>query len=79
MLSGVATPLGDCDVVLPGGGGLGASTIPVLEGVVEGVGSELSGTELGVGSWDAVGDVLFSLPFTLLYGCGTLTGQEVVG
>ena len=50
MLSGVATPLGDCEVVLPGGGGLGASTIPVLDGVVEGVGSALNGTESVVGS-----------------------------
>ncbi len=66
MLSGVATPLGDCEVVLPGGGGLGASTMPAVGGAVEGVGSESSGTELVVGKVDAVGEVLAGLPFTLL-------------
>ncbi len=58
--------MGDCEVVLPGGGGFGASTIPELDGVVEGVGRELIGTEFVVGSVDAVGDELLELPFTLL-------------
>ena len=66
MVSGVATPLGDCEVVLPGGGGLGVSTMPLLDGVVEGVGSESSGTELVVGICDAVGVTFAELPFTLL-------------
>ena len=45
MDSGVAA----APVVLPAGGGLGASTMPVVDGVVEGVGTESMGTELVVG------------------------------
>lgn len=41
--------MGDVLVVLPGGGGLGASTMPLVEGVVEGVGTESRGCELVVG------------------------------
>jgi hypothetical protein len=55
-------------VVLPGGGGLGASTMPEVEGVVEGVGIESRGTELVVGKVDAVGEVFDGLPFTLFKG-----------
>lgn len=55
-------------VVLPGGGGLGASTMPGVEGVVEGVGTESSGTEWVVGSVDAEGEVLDGLPLTLFSG-----------
>jgi len=73
----VATPLGDCDVVLPGGGGFGASTIPELGGVVEGEGTESSGTELVVGKVEAVGEVLLELPFTSLAGGGMLPGPDV--
>ncbi len=55
-------------VVLSGAGGLGASTMPVLEGVVEGVGTASRGTESVVGIVEAVGEVLVELPFTLLKG-----------
>ena len=69
--------MGAVPVVLPGAGGLGASTMPEVEGVVEGVGSESVGTELVVGKVAAVGEVLSGLPFTLLRGWGMLTGPEV--
>jgi hypothetical protein len=49
MDSGVAAPVELAPVVLSGGGGLGASTMPVLEAVVDGVGTESMGTELVVG------------------------------
>jgi len=64
----VATPLGEVLVVVPGGGGLGASTMPELEGVVEGCGRESVETELVVGKVDAVGLVLVELPLTLFRG-----------
>ena len=64
-------------MVLPGGGGLGASTIPEVEGVVEGVGTESSGTEWVVGSVDAEGEVFAGLPLTLLSGCGEFAGPVV--
>ena len=54
--------------MLVAGGGLGASTMPEVEGVVEGVGIESSGTEWVVGRVDAVGDVFDGLPFTLFKG-----------
>ncbi len=54
--------------MLAGAGGLGASTMPEVEGVVEGVGIESSGTEWVVGRVDAVGDVFEGLPFTLFKG-----------
>jgi hypothetical protein len=60
--------LGDVPVVLPGAGGLGASTIPEVDGVVEGVGTESSGTELVVGKVEAVGDAFDGLPLTLFNG-----------
>ena len=41
--------MGEVLVVVPGGGGLGASTMPELEGVVEGWGMVSIGTELVVG------------------------------
>lgn len=63
-------------VVLPAGGGFGALTIPVDGGAVEGVGSELNGTELVTGSVDAVGETLLGLPRTLLAGCGMTGGVE---
>ena len=52
----------------PGAGGLGASTIPEADGVVDGVGTASNGTELVVGRVDAVGDVFDGLPFTLFTG-----------
>ena len=55
-------------MVVPGGGGLGASTMPELEGVVEGCGRESVETELVVGKVDAVGLVLVELPLTLFRG-----------
>ena len=55
-------------MVVPGGGGLGASTMPLEDGVVEGVGSVSVGTELVVGKVDAVGLVLAGLPLTLFMG-----------
>ena len=36
-------------VVLPGGGGLGESTMPEVDGVVDGVATESKGTEFVVG------------------------------
>ena len=75
MPSGVAA---DGEVVLPGGGGFGASTIPEVDGVVEGDGIVSIGTELVVGKVDAVGEVLLGLPFTLFSGCGTLPGPDGV-
>lgn len=59
-------------VVLPAGGGLGASTIPLTGCAVEGVASVLSGTEFVTGRVDTVGDTLFGFPNTLFAGCGTL-------
>ncbi len=50
--------------------------MPVVEGVVEGVGIESIGTELVVGKVEAVGDVLLGLPLMLLSGCGMLTGPS---
>lgn len=70
-------PAGAVLVVLPGGGGFGASTMPEVDGVVDGAGTESSGTELVVGNVDAVGEVLDGLPFTLLSGCGIGCGPEV--
>jgi hypothetical protein len=75
----VRLPLGAVPVVLPGAGGLGASTIPEVGGVVEGVGIESSGTEWAVGRVAAVGDVFEGLPFTLFSGWGMLTGPDVTG
>ena len=63
-------------VVLPGAGGFGASTMPEVEGVVEGVGRVSVGTELVVGRVEAVGEVLSGLPFTLLKGWGADGGPE---
>ena len=77
MESGVDGPLGVVPVVLSGAGGLGASTMPVLDGVVDGVGTESVGTELVTGKVEAVGEELNSLPLTLLAGCGMLGGPEV--
>jgi hypothetical protein len=73
----VVAPLDGCDVVLPGGGGFGASTIPWLGGVVEGEGTVSNGTELVVGNVEAVGEVLLELPFTSLAGGGMLPGPDV--
>lgn len=42
--------------------------MPEVDGVVEGVGTESSGTESVVGRVEAVGDVFEGLPFTLLSG-----------
>ena len=64
-------------VVLPAGGGFGASTIPFTGGAVEGVGNEFTGTEFVTGTVEAVGETLFGLPSTLFAGCGILGG--VVG
>ena len=61
-------------VVLPAGGGLGASTMPEVEGVVDGVGTESVGTETVTGSVAAVGEVFVGLPFTLFKGWGILWG-----
>jgi hypothetical protein len=58
---------------------LGASTMPDVGGVVEGVGTESSGTEWAVGRVAAVGEVFDGLPFTLFNGCGMLTGPDVTG
>ena len=66
----LGAPLKAAAVSDPAGGGFGASTIPSVEGVVEGVLTESSGTEFVVGKVEAVGDVLLGLPFTLLKGCG---------
>ena len=55
---------------------MGASTMPEVEGVVDGVGTESKGTELVVGYEAAVGEVLSGLPLTLLAGCGMLGGPE---
>jgi hypothetical protein len=55
---------------------LGASTIPEVEGVVEGVGTESSDTEWVVGNVEAVGEVFDGLPFTLFNGWGILVGPE---
>jgi hypothetical protein len=63
-------------VVLPAGGGFGASTIPLTGGGVEGVGSELSGTEFVAGIVETVGETLFGLPSTLFAGCGMLGGVD---
>ncbi len=56
-------------------GGLGESTIPLTEGVVEGCDRVSSGTEFVVGICEAVGVVLYWLPFTLLGGIGLPTGN----
>ncbi len=77
MDSGVAAPPGVVPVVLSGAGGFGASTMPLLDGVVDGVGTESVGTELVTGKVDAVGEVLNSLPLTLFPGCGMLGEPEV--
>ena len=63
-------------VVLPAGGGFGASTIPLTGCAVEGVGNVLAGTEFVTGSVDAVGETLFGLPSTLFAGCGMLGGLD---
>ena len=47
---------------------MGASTMPEVGGVVEGVGIESSGTEFAVGKVEAVGEVFVGLPFTLFNG-----------
>lgn len=74
MDSGVAVPLA-LDV-LPGGGGLGASTMPWGGGVaVVGVGSVSIGTDWVVFRVEAVGDWLAGLPRGLLAGCGTGMGN----
>jgi hypothetical protein len=51
--------------------------MPVVEGVVEGVGIESIGTELVVGKVEAVGEVLLGLPLMLLSGCG-MAGRAAV-
>src|SRR5665213_603324 len=76
MSSGVLTPFGEAGFTAPGGGGLGASTMPLAGGVVLGVGMVSIGTEFVTGNVDAVGEVLLGLPFTLLAGCGMLGGTE---
>ena len=63
-------------VVLPAGGGFGASTIPLTGCAVEGVGKEFSGTEFVTGAVDTVGETLLGLPSTLFPGCGMLGGVE---
>ena len=55
-------------VVEVAGGGLGASTMPLTGGAVDGVGRLLTGTEWVAGSVEAVGETLFGLPSTLLAG-----------
>ncbi len=57
-------------MVLPAGGGLGVSTMPVLEGVVEGAGSEPIGTESVVGICEAVGVTFLELPLMSFSGWG---------
>lgn len=62
--------------VLPGGGGLGASTMPCGGGVVVvGVGSVSIETDCVVFSVEAVGDWLAGLPRGLLAGWGTGMGK----
>jgi hypothetical protein len=63
-------------VVLPAGGGFGASTIPLTGGAVEGVGKELNGTEFVTGAVETVGETLLGLPNTLFDGCGILGGLD---
>ena len=63
-------------VVLPDGGGLGESTIPLTGCAVEGVGNVLIGTEFVTGAVETVGETLFGLPSTLFGGCGMLGGVE---
>ena len=63
-------------VVLPAGGGLGASTIPLTGGATEGVGRVLSGTEFVTGAVETVGEMLLGFPSTLFDGCGMLGGVE---
>ena len=63
-------------VVLPAGGGFGASTIPLTGGAVEGVGRVLTGTEFVTGNVDGVGETLFGLPSTLFAGCGMVGGAD---
>jgi len=76
MLSGVLGAL----VVLPGGGGFGASTMPCAGcAAVDGVGIMSLDTEFVVGSVAAVGDVFDGLPSGLFNGWGTLGGMEVEG
>ena len=67
-------PLSVAAVSEPAGGGLGASTMPLVGGVVEGVAMESIGTELVVGYVAAVGEVLLGLPLTLLIGRGSAGG-----
>ena len=59
-------------MVLPGAGGLGASTIPGVEGVIDGVGTESRDTEWVVGRVEAVGEVFEELPLTSFAGDGML-------
>ena len=66
-------------VVLPAGGGFGASTIPLTGWAVEGVGNVLTGTEFVAGSVDGVGDTFVGLPSTLFAGCGMLGGVDAEG
>ena len=63
-------------VVLPAGGGLGASTMPLTGGATEGVGSVFRGTESVTGAVETVGEMLLGLPSTLFNGCGMLGGVE---
>lgn len=72
-------PFGVEPVVLPGAGGLGASMMPEVEGVVDGVGTASRGTECVVGIVEAVGEVLVALPLTSLAGCGMLGGSDGFG
>ena len=62
---------------------MGASTMPEVGGVVDGVGMESVGTEFVTGRVEAVGEVFEELPFTLLAGwgmlCGPLAGCEACG
>ena len=66
-------------VVLPGGGGFGASTMPLTGCAVDGVGSEFRGTEFVTGMVEAVGETLLGLPSTLFSGWGILGGVEGAG
>lgn len=65
--------------VVAAGGAFGESTIPVEDGVVEGVGRLLIGTDCTVGISEAVGEWFALLPFTLFAGCcictAVLTGE----
>lgn len=65
--------------VLPGAGGLGESTMPGVDGVVDGDGMESSETECVVGMVEAVGEEFEALPLTLLAGSGMLWGADCDG